>query len=267
ALSRQLSNEERRKAIVAGIAGGFGAVFGTPLAGASFALEAPNPLRPQWGGLLPALIAAGLGHLTCIHLGVTHTDYRSLIGERIPFELSTLLLAVAVGIAGGGAARLFVFSIHGMKRTYGRIDDPVLRAAVGAIAVVAVTMVLGTRVYNGLSIPLLVSAFDQPAVVYAFAIKLGLTVLTLGAGMKGGEVTPLFVIGGTLGSAIAGLAGLDPAAGAAMGFCAVFAGAARVPVACMFMGLELFGPGAAIPAALSCGLAFLVAGREGIYGR
>ncbi|RYG44829.1 voltage-gated chloride channel protein, partial [bacterium] len=161
AFGRDLSREERCQTIVAGIAGGFGAVFGTPLAGAAFALEAPRPLPtkglwygPLWRGpLLPALLAAWIAHLTCLNLGVTHTDYRSLIGERILFSLPTLLLAIGVGIAAGGASRAFVLSIYGAKRLYGKVADPIVRAAVGGIAVVAVTLVLGTRAYNGLSIP------------------------------------------------------------------------------------------------------------------
>lgn len=267
ALSRSCPPEDRRRLVAAGIAGGFGAVFGTPLAGTSFALEAPGPLRPRWDALLPAAIAAWIGHLTCIHLGVVHTDYRTLVGERVPLNLASVLMGLAVGLAAGGASRLFVLLTHEAKRQYARVPDPVVRAAVGGSVVIFATLFLGTRAYNGLSLPLLVQSFDEPAPVWAFAVKAALTAATLGAGMKGGEVTPLFVVGGTLGSAIAGLVGQPPVVGAALGFCAVFSGCARTPVACVLMGIELFGPGAAVPLALACGVAFATAGKVGIYNR
>jgi H+/Cl- antiporter ClcA len=52
---------------------------------------------------------------------------------------------------------------------------------------------------------------------------------------------------------------------AALGFVAVFCGAAKTPLACTVMGMELFGSRAAVPLALVCVLSFLASGRPGIY--
>jgi H+/Cl- antiporter ClcA len=124
---------------------------------------------------------------------------------------------------------------------------------------------LGTSKYIGLGLPTILESFDQPLPFAVFALKLGFTVLTLGAGFKGGEVTPLFFIGATLGSALSGIIPLPTALLAAMGFVAVFAGATNTPLACTVMGLELFGIENGTYLALACVVAYLSSGHHSIY--
>ena len=132
--------------------------------------------------------------------------------------------------------------------------------------VVALTLALGTRDYNGLSIPLVqASVGDHGVATWAFALKLLLTVITLGAGFQGGEVTPLFVIGATLGATLAGVLGLPVPLVAAIGFVAVFGAAANTPLACTIMGVELFGPGPLVPLAVGCVVAYVCSSHRGIY--
>ncbi|NHO58321.1 hypothetical protein GOB86_15050, partial [Acetobacter lambici] len=52
---------------------------------------------------------------------------------------------------------------------------------------------------------------------------------------------------------------------AAVGFVAVFAGAANTPLACTFMGVELFGATDVIYIATGCFIAYLCSGHSGIY--
>jgi H+/Cl- antiporter ClcA len=73
---------------------------------------------------------------------------------------------------------------------------------VGGIIVALFVLILGTTKYIGLGIPTIVQSFDQQLPAYDFAIKMILTIITLSAGFKGGEVTPLFFIGATLGNAL-----------------------------------------------------------------
>jgi H+/Cl- antiporter ClcA len=126
---------------------------------------------------------------------------------------------------------------------------------------------MGTTQYIGLGIPTIVASFEQQMPVYAFAIKIALTVITLAAGFKGGEVTPLFFIGATLGSALAAILPLPIALLAGMGFVAVFAGATNTPLACTLMALELFGSQCAVYVAVACIVAYFLSGHTGIYGR
>lgn len=119
--------------------------------------------------------------------------------------------------------------------------------------------------YIGLGIPTIVEAFHTQVPSYDFIIKLLLTALTLSAGFKGGEVTPLFFIGATLGSALSIYLPLPIALLAGMGFVAVFSGATNTPLACTAMGMELFGADCGLYVAFACFAAYLVAGSKGIY--
>jgi H+/Cl- antiporter ClcA len=128
------------------------------------------------------------------------------------------------------------------------------------------TLLIGSQTYNGLGIGLIESSFHRGQVpLYAFALKIVFTAVTVGSGFKGGEVTPLFCIGATLGSAFAQVTGQDPALFAAVGFVAVFAGAANTPLACAVMGIELFGAHLTAPISIACVLAYLLSGHRGIY--
>ncbi|MEA9980097.1 chloride channel protein, partial [Pseudomonas sp. RTS4] len=90
--------------------------------------------------------------------------------------------------------------------------------------------------------------------------KLAFTVTSLGTGFKGGEVTPLFYIGATLGNALAPLLHLPFPMLAGIGFVAVFAGAANTPLATIVMAMELFGPEIGPLAAIACIASYLFSG-------
>ena len=52
---------------------------------------------------------------------------------------------------------------------------------------------------------------------------------------------------------------------AAVGMVSVFGAAAKTPIACAVMGVELFGAGAVLPFAMGCVIAFAVSGDRTIY--
>ena len=84
-------------------------------------------------------------------------------------------------------------------------------------------------------------------------------------GFKGGEVTPLFFIGATLGNVLATITGAPIDLLAGLGFIAVFAGASNTPLACTIMGVELFGAENIIYYAVACFIAYCFSGHLGIY--
>lgn len=100
---------------------------------------------------------------------------------------------------------------------------------------------------------------------YDFALKIAFTVITLSCGFKGGEVTPLFFIGATLGSALSLFIPLPTALLAGMGFVAVFSGATNTPLACTIMGVELFGVECGIYVGIACVVSYLISGNNSIY--
>jgi len=255
-----LGDEERKLLLMAGLAAGFGAVFGTPFAGAIFGIEvlAIGALRFQ--GLLPCLVASFVGDWVCRAVGIHHFEYPTV--SPVWSGLFPLL-AVPFALAAGG----FTWVVHAVKSLAEKLTVPDwVRPVIGGLVVIAMTLWVGTRDYNGLSLGLIERAFEPGGVApWTFLLKLLFTAVTLGFGFRGGEVTPLFCIGATLGSAIAIVTHQDPVFFAALGFCAVFAGAANVPLCCAVVAAELFGPAMFLPALLVCFLTYWLTGHQGIY--
>jgi H+/Cl- antiporter ClcA len=262
----RLDGENRRLLVLAGISGGFGSVFGTPLAGFVFALEAPAMGRIQYDSIVPCLTAALVGDLVTRAWGVTHTQYPAL--ADIGINPLLLLAVVVAGIGFGWVALLFVELLEGIKHFSRKwLQYPPLRPVLGGLIVITMTLVLGKQDYLGLSLPLIKSTMDGTGVEpLAFLLKVIFTAVTLGTGFVGGEVTPLFVMGATAGYSIGRLLGVDPAFMAALGFVAVFAGASNTPLACTIMAAELFGGGSLLYVGVACFVAYLASGHRGIYG-
>jgi len=261
----KLSGALRRQVLAAGVAGGFGSVFGTPVAGALFGLEFVVQGRIEYAALLPALTAAVVGDLTTRALGITHSLYP--VPDTLALSPLLLLKWLAFALALSLATRVFVELTHFLKaRGAQHIPRLPLRMFVGGVAVVALWRLVGTSDYLGLGVPTILQSFSDPHLpVYAFALKILFTAITLGAGFLGGEVTPLFFVGAALGNVLARALGLPLAMGAGVGLAAVFAAAAKTPLALSVMAVELLGAGLFPHAAIVCTLCYLITGRRGIY--
>lgn len=260
------SGTDRRLVLIAAISGGFGAVFGVPVAGCVFGLEVQSFGRFRHDAIVPALAAAVVGDEVVDALGVEHTPLPAVAGVEL--DPSLVLKILLAGLAFGLTAIVFSELVHGLKHVFARaVVWPPLRPFLGGVAVVALTYAAGTRDYLGLSIPLITESFDPVVTValFAFAWKLLFTVVTLGAGFQGGEVTPLFVIGATLGATLGHALDAPVPLFAAMGFVAVFAGATNTPIACTVMGVELFGAASIVPIAIACIASYTFSARRGIY--
>ncbi|GGK69024.1 chloride channel protein [Rufibacter glacialis] len=255
----------RQLLLICGLSAGFSSVFGTPLAGAIFGVEVFLLGHLRYQALLPSLLAALIAHVVTTAWGIEHTLFPVVEGPTLTgWTLGATLLA---GICFGLAARLFSWATQAVSHTFKTtIAYPPLRPVVGGVLLVLVVWGLGTTKYIGLGIPTIEQAFVSGLPPYDFLLKLALTALTLGCGFKGGEVTPLFFIGATLGNALFPWFPLPLEVFVALGFVAVFAGASNTPLACSLMAMELFGAGIGVYAALACGVAYLFSGHSGIYG-
>lgn len=261
----KVNKHDRRILLLCGISAGFGAVFGTPLAGTIFALEISMIGMMSYQALFPCLIASLAGHFTVIYLwGVGHAHYS--LGPIPAISGLVLIKVIMSAIIFGLVAMAFSRLLHKIKQLFMSFFQHYMwRSIVGGVLIIALVSVTGTRNYLGLSLPLLKDAFESEINPFSFVWKMLFTVITLGSGFQGGEVTPLFVIGATLGHTLSILLQISAPFLAGLGFVAVFGAAANTPLACIFMGVELFGGEGVLYIFIACVVSYLFSGHQGIY--
>ena len=271
----KLDAAQVRILLMAGVAAGFGSIFGTPIAGAVFALEVLIVGRLQYDALVPCFFASVVADWSCRAWGIGHTHYHVEVpaaGGFIDFWLTgkVLLAAVAFGLA----SMLFTTLSHRLGAAFkSYVPRAEIRPVVGGLLVIGLYFLVGSPDYLGLGVlgnrpdaitlPAMFTSMEIP--VSAWAWKLLFTVVTLSAGFKGGEVTPLFFIGAALGNSLALALGAPVDLFAALGFVAIFAGATNTPLASTFLGMELFGAGHGLYIAAACIIAYRCSGAKGIY--
>jgi H+/Cl- antiporter ClcA len=260
----KLENSDRKTLILLGISAGFASVFGTPLAGALFALEVLYFSKINFKSIVLSFTVAFIAYFTVEFWRVQHTHYNIAVVPEM--TLSNLAMTIPISLLFGLAAMLFSRTTHFWSHLFSKIIKYApIRPFIGGIVLALAVYFIGTTKFIGLGIPAIVDSFSNPNAPYDFLIKILFTGFTLGAGFKGGEVTPLFFIGATLGSALSVFVPLPIGLLAGMGFVAVFSGATHTPIACTVMGIELFGIESGLFIAIACLIAYFSSGSMGIY--
>lgn len=260
-----LGEREMNVAVMCGMSGLFAALFGTPLTASVFAMEVVSVGIVHYSAFFPCLLTALVSVGVTVLLGVEGEHY---VLHAVP-TLEPISL-VQIGVLGVGCALLamaFCVVVHQTGHWYSRyLPNPYLRAVVGGVLVVAVSLIEGSGDYNGAGGPIIAQAIEGTVdVPWAFALKLLLTALTLGAGYRGGEIVPTFFVGATFGCAVAPLLGVDPGFGAAVCMIALFCGVVNCPLASIFLSVELFGSEGLLFFALACALSYLLSGKFSLY--
>lgn len=263
------NDSSRKVVLVCAKAAGFSAVFGVPFAGAIFALEVQKLGKLKILIVVPVLVSAFLSNYIVELTGYKHFNYPnidfSLAGHSSEFWLKLVLLGVIFGMA----SNVFSISIVLIKKyIVEKVSYVPARPFIGGVLLIIAFVGFGSK-YEGLSISLIRDAMSGDKVAFTvFAIKLLVTVIALSFGYIGGEVTPLFVIGATLGAALSSHGNffdMSIVLVSALGLVAVFAGASNTPFACIVIGIELFGIGLALPLIIVCCIAYFVSVEKGIY--
>lgn len=261
---RLLPMQNAKKLLLkAGMAAGFGGLFRTPFAAALFAVEVTAVGRLDLEALLPVLAASLAASWTSGALGLEKFTVE-LTGLPVldgPMALRLACLGLCFGLVGA----LFAIGLGRAKAFLGqRMHNPVARAALVGAVVAAVSLACHWGRYSGLGTNLITAAFAGGTVYwYDWLAKLLFTVVTLAGGFQGGEVTPLFSIGASLGVWLAPLAGVPVAAAA--GYCAVFGAASRTLLAPALIAGEVFGWEFLPFGLLCCAAARVCSGSATIY--
>lgn len=258
--------KDNRVMLITGMAAGFGGLFQTPLAAVFFSMEVIVAGKIQYEALLPALIASYTAAYTSHTLGLE----KFYVPLKDTLKISDANMAarlVILGILFGLAGRSFSFLLAKSKKIFAeKMTNPYIRIGVSSIPLELILFQLYNGRYSGLGTNLISAAFSDGTIYpYDWILKLLLTVLTLAIGYQGGEVTPLFSIGASLGIVLGGSLGLSPVHCAALGYAAVFAGATNTLFAPVLIGLEVFGTNDMVPFLIVCIFAYLVNGDNSIY--
>lgn len=226
--------------LVTGMAAGFAGLFRTPVAATFFAIEVLTVGSLEYKALLPAMTASftasyisGLWGLEKFHFALT---------ENISFTwglaIKLLFLGVIFGLAGG----LFSYCLHKAKGLLSNwIHNPILRIVLMGAVISCFSLLCWGGRYSGLGTNLIAMSFDKGIYSWDFIMKFLFTILTLSAGFQGGEVTPLFAIGSSLGVTLSLILGLPAGFVAALGYAAVFGSATNTLIAPAIIGAEVFG--------------------------
>ncbi len=260
----KMGEEFQDLAIMCGMSAGFSAVFGCPITAALFALEISCVGILPLGALFPCVVSSIAAGMVARELGVRAVNFYLTASTASPlFYGKVLVLAVACGLLSILVCYVFAGARTGLARLF---PNPYLRVVAGSVGVIVLTLALGTKDYLGTGDTMIYEAIhDGQAVPAAFLFKILFTALTLGAGLKGGEIVPCFAIGAAFGCVAGPLLGLPAPYAGAVGMVALFCGATNCPLSALVLAFEVFSfcnPGGFLMAVAA---SFLVSGYGGLY--
>ena len=250
--------------IMSGISAGFGSVFGTPLAGTFFGVEMCFMGKLSYESFIPCFTASYVADFVAKSIGAVHSSHSIVFVPQItPYIFAVVVLAACIfGVVG----KYFSIFIHFFKNSYTKLfKNYLIRAFVSSVFIIAVMIVFNWTKYEGLSTWMMNEGFEGKTTLYDPLAKYILTCMTLGAGFQGGEVTPLFDIGASLGSIIGQVTNIEPSFLAALGLLSVFGCATNTPVTTIMLGIEMFGSAAAPYYVIATLISYYVSGHNGIY--
>jgi H+/Cl- antiporter ClcA len=261
----KMEHKEKRVLIMSGISAAFGSVFGTPLAGTFFGMEVCFIGKLSYEAMIYCFIGSYTANFVTESLGINHAGH--LIKSIPNISLYTLLIVIVCSILFGIFGRLFAKGIHLVKGFYSKnIKNNMSRAIISSTVVLLVIIIFRLYKFEGLSTWLIDSGFSGDVTILDPIKKLILTILTLGAGFQGGEVTPLFDIGASLGGSMGNLTNVEPSLLAAVGMICVFGSATNTPITTIMLGIDLFGAEAIPYYIIGAFISYYIIGHNGIYG-
>ena len=259
----RLKEDDKKTLIMAGMSGCFSALFGTPLTAAIFPLEVVHVGYMQYAALLPCAIASLIGHSVAIALNLVEPMHH--IGTVPNLDAMTAIAVIVLSLLAGLVSRLFVYSLHKTHHIFAMIENAYVRAIVGAVIIIVLTLLVGNQDYNGVGAHMIERALEGNVPLYAFLLKILFTSVTLSSGYKGGEIIPSLIIGAMLGSTFGTIFGLPAGLWAEVGMVAVFCGVTNCPITSLLIGFELFNFQASSFLLIAVAISYIVSGYSGLY--
>jgi Chloride channel protein EriC len=261
----RLDEKDQKLIIMCGMSAAFSALFGTPVTAAIFSMEVISVGAMYYSALVPSVISALVGYCIAIRFGVEKTFFRlDLIPEiTIASVVRITILAVLCGLL----SIVFCVVMHGfgkiLKKAY---PNKFIKILVCSAILINLTYFVGSADYNGAGMGLINAAvLEGHTLPQTFVLKLLFTAITLGAGFRGGEIVPSFVVGATFGCLVAPLLGISGTFAAAVGMIAVFCGVTNCPITSIVLSVEMFGPQGLIFFAVAAATSYMLSGYYGLY--
>ncbi|QVK18497.1 chloride channel protein [Mycoplasmatota bacterium] len=261
----KLKKDDRRMLIICGISAGFSSVFGTPIAGAIFAIEVLVLGRVLNNYLFPVLISSLVAYKITSYFGIDYHHYHIVVNQS-----ENLLFYSKVALSGfyfGIIALLFIEILSIGNKLANRINiSKPLKGFIGGSILILLVYLFHSTMFLGLGSDTINTALQGNRLpLYAFLLKIVFVAITLSFGGSGGVITPLFFIGTSAGISFGLILNLDLSVMAAIGLVALLAGATNTPIASIVMSVEMFGQEILPYAAISCIISYIIAGHRSIY--
>ena len=261
----RLDAKDSRVMVMCGMSAAFSALFGTPLTAVCFSMEVVSVGVMYYAALFPSILASVIAHQVALQLGGGTTAF-TLSGVPENTDVLLIVKLVAFGVVCAGLSALVCIIFHKIGHLFKHfLPNQYACIAVGGAVVVLISLLLGTRDYNGAGMQVIERAIAGHAAYEAFFLKLVLTAITIGVGYKGGEIVPVLFIGATFGAAYGGFFGLAPSFAAGLGMTAVFCGVTNSPLTSILLAYELFGGQSLALFALVIAIAYMLSGYYGLY--
>lgn len=258
------TEEDKRILVMCGMSGLFSALFNTPITAAVFSLEAIKVGTIYYGALIPCLMSSAIAYIFSHYFNIKPITYK--ISDLPAITPEILVKVILFAILCAIVSILFCECMRLSSMLYTKyFKNPYFRVVAGSLFIIALTLLVGSRDYNGAGMNIIARAIQGDAAPEAFLLKIIFTALTLGAGFKGGEIVPVFFIGSTFGCFAGTLLGLDPGFAAALGLTAVFCACVNAPLASIFLSVELFGSTRILLFAIVCAVSYTLSGNYSLY--
>lgn len=261
----RFDEKDKHVMIMCGMSAAFSALFGTPMAAAIFSMEMVSVGIMYYIALVPCVISALVASGIAKSFGVRNELF--IISNQIPkFNITNAVKISILAALCAMVSILFCVALHQIEKLYKTVFvNPYIRAAVGGLVIIGLTLVVGNQDYNGAGINIISRCILGNGRPEAFLLKIIFTALTLGAGYKGGEIVPSFFTGAAFGCLFGNLIGLSPALCAAVGMTSVFCGVTNCPITALLISFELFGYEGMPYFLLAVAFSYMLSGYFGLY--